>query len=302
MVVGIVLVVMVLHSLPYLGARFPVPAMAGMRVRVTDGAGGGSSGRSSCCGCLILRRRDRILLLMLLLLMMMLLLLLLLRLLRFVVSRRTRRSHLLIRRGGLSPFAIPVHGVHLRERLERIAGGIGRVRRWMGRMWRRRTVTTVVSGWCAWRRCAPHQHGLPRCLVAIHLGLHVLDLRRQHAVGRAGHWRAAGGIAGRRTALQWMPASSAHHVHIGRRWMHRGRTRYGTGGVGWTTDAAGVSRLHVAVFGWLAATELLAVKLLLCLTGQLMSLVRRQWHVDEAIIRGASVILWIVWAQRPVLE
>lgn len=79
MVVRIVLVVVVvLHSLPYLGARFPV-AMAWMRVRVSDSAG--SCGRRCsrrCRRCLILRRGHRVLLMLVLLLLLLLLLWLLL--------------------------------------------------------------------------------------------------------------------------------------------------------------------------------------------------------------------------------
>lgn len=269
MVVGIVLVVMVvLHSLPYLGARFSMPAMARMRVRITNGTGGSGSGRSSNCGCLILRRRDRILLLMLLLLLMvMLLLLLLLRLLCFVVPWRTWRSYLLIRRGSLSPFAIPIHRIHLREWFERVASGVGRVRRRVGWMRRRGTITTVVPGWCAWWRRAPHQYGLSRHFIAIYLGFDVFDLRCQHTVGCASYRRASGGIARWRTTFQRVPTSGAYHIHISRYWMHRGCSRHGTGTVGRTADASRVSRLYIAIFGWLVATELLTVELLLCLTG-----------------------------------
>ena len=77
----VLVVVVVLHSLPYLGARFPV-AMAWMRVRVSDSAGRCGRGCSRRCRrCLILRRGHRVLLMLMLLLLRLLLLLMMLMLL-----------------------------------------------------------------------------------------------------------------------------------------------------------------------------------------------------------------------------
>jgi len=153
----------------------------------------------------------------------------------------------------------------------------------MSRVRRRRAIATVVSRRCArWRR-APHQHSLPWCLVAVHLRFHVFHLWREHAIRRAtaaatttaGHWRATGGIAGRRTTLQRVPATGAHDIHVGRHWVHRRRARDRTGGVWRTAHAAGMSRLHIAVLGRFTAAELLTIELVFCLAAQLMSLICR---------------------------
>lgn len=93
-----------------------------------------------------------------------------------------------------------------------------------------------------------------------------------------------------------MPATGPHDVHVGRRRVHRRRTRHRTSGVWRAAYAAGMSGLHVAVLGRLAATELLAVELVFCLAGQLMGFVRRQRDIDEAVVSGAGMVLWVIRA------
>jgi len=180
----------------------------------------------------------------------------------------------------------------------------------MSRVRRRRAVATVVPRRCArWRR-APHQHGLPWCLVAVHLRFHVFHLRREHAIRRAtaaatttaGHWRATGGIAGRRATLQRVSATGAHDVHVGRHRVHRRRARDRTRGVWRTAHAAGMSRLHVAVLGRFTAAELLTIELVFRLAAQLMGLICRQRYIDETVVSSAGMVLWVIRAQWPILE
>lgn len=316
MVVRIVLVVVVvLHSLPYLGARIPV-AVAWMRVRVSDSAGRRGRGRGRCSRRrLILRRGHRILLVLLLLLMVLLLLLLLVLLLRLRLGPgRAGRRALLLAGRRLPPFALPVHRIHFRQRLEGIPPGPRGVGRVGGR------VSGVRGGWAVaavvprrrasgWR--PPHEHRLPGRLATVHFRLHVLYFRREHAVRGPSHRRASSGIARRACpTLEGVSAASSNDPDVGGvlllllllLLLHGGRGGRGHGArrVGRAAHAARVSRLHVAVLGRLA--QLLAVELLLRFAGQLVGLVRRQGHVDETVVRCARVVLGVVGAQGPVLE
>lgn len=319
MVVRIVLVVVVvLHSLPYLGARVPVP-VAWMRVRVSDSAGRRCRGRGRCSRRrLILRRGHRILLVLLLLLLLMMLLLLLLLLvlrLRLGPGRAGRRRAMLLAGRRLPPFALPVHRIHFRQRLERIPPaprGVGRVGGRVGGVRGGWAVAAVVPGRRAGGRRPPHEHRLPGRFAPVHFRLHVLYFRREHAVRGAGHRRTPGGIAGRAwPTLQGVSATGSNYTDVGGvllllllllLLLHGGRGGrcHGARRVRGAAHAASVSRLHVAVLGRLA--QLLAVELLLGFAGQLVGLVRRQGDVDETVVRRARVVLGVVGAQGPVLE
>lgn len=151
----------------------------------------------------------------------------------------------------MSPLAIAVHRIHLRERLQGIASirSVRRVRRGMRRMRCRWAVATIVPRWCTRRRSSPHENRLPWRLVSVYFRLNVLHLRSKDSVGCSGNRRTSGRVARGGTAFERVPTSGASDVDVCRCNVHRRRTGDRTGRVRGTTHATRMSTcLDVVVF------------------------------------------------------
>lgn len=160
----------------------------------------------------------------------------------------------------LSPFALAVHGIHFRQRLERISSvSVSGMCRGMGGMWRGWTVAAVVSRWSTRRGRSPHENSLSWRLISVNFRFHVLYFRSEHAVRRSGYRGTSSGIARGSSAFQGVPATSTDDVNVCRCSMHRRCTRNRTGCIRGPADAARMSGFYVAVLRRFA--QLLTVQL-----------------------------------------